>query len=59
MNPNNKLNLSGTFNHEQNLNEHNFQESFFPEITYENDDIIATHNSTGEERYFINKIFFI
>ena len=54
MNPNNKLNLNGTFNHEQNLNEHNFQESFFPEITYENDNIIATHNSTGEERYFIN-----
>ena len=54
MNPNNKLNLSGTFNQAQNLNEHNFQESFFPEITYENDNIIATHNSTGEERYFIN-----
>ena len=34
MNPNNKLNLIGTFNHGQNLNEHNFQESFFPEITY-------------------------
>ena len=52
MNPNNKLNLSGTFNH-------NFQESFFSEITYKNDNIIATHNSAGEERYFINKIFFI
>lgn len=51
LNSNNKLNLGETFNQEENL-----QDSFFPEITYENDNdnIIGTHNSTGEERYFIN-----
>jgi hypothetical protein len=54
MNPNNKLNFNESFNQGHNLNEHNFQESFLPEITYENDNIIATHNSTGEERFFIN-----
>ena len=46
--PNNKLNLLETFN--QDLN---YQESV-PEIIYENPNILITHNSTGEERYFIN-----
>ena len=50
MNSNNKLNLGESFNQEQ----QNFQDSLFPEITYENENIIVTHNSTGEERYFIN-----
>ena len=45
---NNKLNLLETFNQVQ-----NFQESA-PEIIYENPNILLTHNSTGEERYFIN-----
>ena len=58
MNPNNKLNFNESFNQGHNLNEHNFQESFLPEITYENDNIIATHNSTGEERFFINFLNF-
>lgn len=48
LDPNNKLNLLETFNQEQ-----NFQESV-PEIIYENPNILITHNSTGEERYFIN-----
>ena len=48
LDPNNKLNLLDTFNQEQ-----NFQESV-PEIIYENPNILITHNSTGEERYFIN-----
>ena len=50
MNSNNKLNLGESFNQEQ----QNFQDSLFPEMTYENENIIVTHNSTGEERYFIN-----
>ena len=48
LDPNNKLNLLETFNQDQ-----NFQESL-PEIIYENPNILITHNSTGEERYFIN-----
>ena len=48
LDPNNKLNLLETFNQVQ-----NFQESA-PEIIYENPNILLTHNSTGEERYFIN-----
>jgi hypothetical protein len=48
LDPNNKLNLLETFNQDQ-----NFQESV-PEIIYENPNILITHNSTGEERYFIN-----
>ena len=54
MTSNNKLNLGESFNQEQNFNEQNYQDSLFPEITYENENIIVTHNSTGEERYFIN-----
>jgi len=54
MTSNNKLNLGESFNQEQNYNEQNYQDSLFPEITYENENIIVTHNSTGEERYFIN-----
>ena len=49
LNSNNKINLGETFNQEENL-----QDSFFPEISYENDNVNVTHNSTGEERYFIN-----
>ena len=48
LDPNNKLNLLETFNQDQ-----NYQESV-PEIIYENPNILITHNSTGEERYFIN-----
>ena len=48
LDPNNKLNLLETFNQDQ-----NYQESV-PEIIYENPNILITHNSTGEDRYFIN-----
>ena len=54
MTSNNKLNLGESFNQEHNFHEQNYQDSLFPEITYENENIIVTHNSTGEERYFIN-----
>ena len=54
MTSNNKLNFGESFNQEHNFHEQNYQDSLFPEITYENENIIVTHNSTGEERYFIN-----
>ena len=46
--PNNKVNFLDPFNQDQ-----NYQESV-PDIIYENPNILITHNSTGEERYFIN-----
>ena len=48
LDPNNKLNLFETFNQDQN------SQGSVPEIIYENPNILITHNSTGEERYFIN-----